>query len=95
MMTITVTNKCSTMTIVDFDFDMSFYDYSGSMINGGSFSLGSEEKIGPGKQKTIKRNVYGIGQAYKTVIGITGVRFSDGTYWSIPSSDQETWQFTR
>lgn len=95
MLAITVTNKCSTLTVVDFDFDLSFYDYSGSMINGGSYSLGTQEKIGPGKQRTIKRTVYGVGQAYKTVIGITGVRFSDGTYWSIPSSEQETWQFTR
>ena len=92
---ITVTNRCSTLTIVDFDFDMKFYDYGGSVINGGSFSLGKQVRIGPGRQKTIKRTVYGSGQAYKTVITITGVLFSNGIYWSIPSSEQESWQFTR
>ena len=95
MMAMTVTNKCSALTVVDFDFDLAFYDYSGSMINGGSYSLGKEERIGPGRQKTIKRTIYGIGQAYKTVITITGVKFSDGTYWSIRSDEQETWSFTR
>ena len=95
MMAMTVTNKCSTLTVVDYDFDLAFYDYSGSMINGGSYSLGKEERIGPGRQKTIKRTIYGVGQAYKTVVTITGVKFSDGSYWSIPSSEQETWSFTR
>ena len=91
----TVTNQCSTMTIVDFDFDLSFYDYSDRLVNGGSFSLGKEERIGPGREKTIKRNVYGTSQAYKTVITITGVKFADGTTWSIPYSQQKTWTFTR
>lgn len=92
---LTVTNQCSTATIVDFDFDMTFYDWGGSEISSGSYSLGSQVKIGPHRQKTIKRTVYGAGQAYKTVITITGVKFSDGSYWSIPYSDQETWSFTR
>lgn len=95
LMGITVTNKCSALTVVDFDFDMAFYDYSGLTVNEGSYSLGKEERVGPGRQKTIKRTIYGVGQAYKTVITITGVKFSDGTYWSIPSSEQETWSFTR
>lgn len=92
---ITVTNQCSTKTIVDFEFELRFYSASGSLIDGGSYSLGKQEKIGPGKQKTIKRNVYGSGQAYKTVITVTAVRFSDGEYWSIPSSEQITNTFTR
>lgn len=92
---ITVTNLCSTKTIVDFGFDLSFYDYGNSLVNSGSYSLGSPVKIGPKKQKTIKRTVYGVGQAYKTVITITAVEFSDGSIWYIPSSEQETWSFTR
>lgn len=92
---ITVTNQCSTLTIVDFDFDLAFYSYSGSMINGGSFSLGKQTRIGPKRRQTIKRTVYGTGQAYKTVMTITGVYFSDGSYYSIPTASQETWTFTR
>ena len=92
---ITVTNLCSSKTIVDFDFDLSFYDYGNRLVNSGSYSLGSQEKVGPKKQKTIKRTVYGVGQAYKTVITITSVDFSDGSTRYIPSSEQETWSFTR
>ena len=92
---ITVSNRCSEHTIVDFDFDLAFYSYNGTLVNSGSYSLGSKVKVRPGRQKTIKRTVYGVGQAYKTVMTITGVLFSDGTYWSIPSSEQETWSFTR
>lgn len=92
---ITVTNKCSTQAIVDFDFDLNFYDWGGSKINGGSYSLGKEVRIRAGGKTTIKRTVYGTGQAYKTVITITGVKFADGSYWSIPYGKQETWSFTR
>ena len=95
LLALTVTNNCSTMTIVDFDFDLDFYDWGGSKISGGSYSLGKEERIGPGNKKTIKRTVYGTGQSYKTVITITGVKFSDGTYWNIPYYEQETWSFTK
>ena len=95
LLALTVTNQCSTATIVDFDFNLEFYDWSGGKISGGSYSLGSEERIGPHRQKTVKRTVYGAGQAYKTVITITGVKFSDGSYWSIPYFEQETWSFTR
>ncbi len=92
---LTVKNKCSTLTIVDFDFDMNMYDFSGNRVNGGSYSLGKEDRIGPGATRTIKRTVYGSGQAYKTVITITAVRFKDGTRWYIPKDQQETWSFTR
>ena len=92
---LTVKNECSTMTIVDFDFDLEFYDYSNRVVNSGSFSLGKDERIGPGRTKTIKRTVYGTGQAYKTVITITGVKFADGTTWKIPASEQKTWSFKR
>lgn len=92
---ITVTNKCSAKTIVDFGFNLDFYDYGGRSINGGSYSLGSPERIGPGRQKTIKRTVYGTGQAYKTVITITSVEFADGSIRFIPKAEQETWSFTR
>ena len=92
---ITVTNRCKASTIVDFDFDLAFYDYTGSLINSGSFSLGNKVAIKPGQKKTIKRTVFGTGQAYKTVITITAVQLKDGTIWSIPYSQQETWSFTR
>ena len=92
---LTVKNETSTQTIVDFNFDMTMYNYNGTVINEGSYSLGKEERIGPKQKKTIKRNVYGSGQAYKTVITITSVKFSDGTYYYIPSSKQQTWSFTR
>ena len=95
LLALTVKNQCSTMTIVDFDFDITFYDYRGNIVNSGSCSLGKQENIPHGATKTIKRTMYGTSQAYKTVITITGVKFSDGSYWSIPYSQQETWSFTR
>lgn len=92
---LTVTNQCSTKAIVDFDFDMKMVDYRGNVINSGSYSLGENETIYAGSTRTIKRSVYGAGQAYKTTITITGVEFSDGSFYSIPKLDRETWTFTR
>ncbi len=91
----TVTNRCSTKVIKDFDFDMTMYDYMGNVVNSGSYSLGSAVTIGPGSTKTIKRTVYGVGQAYKIKITITGVTYSGGETYYIPRSSQETWSFTR
>ena len=92
---LTVTNKCKNHTIVDFDFDMELRSYSGGVINEGSFSLGSDVSIAPGATRTIKRTVYGAGNAYKTIITITGVSFRDGSYYRIPLELQDTWTFTR
>ncbi|MDD3214186.1 MAG: Ig-like domain-containing protein [Eubacteriales bacterium] len=92
---LTVENRCKTKTITDFNFDMTLYSYSGTTIDDGSYSLGKATKIGAKKTKTIKRTVFGVGYATKVVITITGVTFSDGTYYSIPSSQQDTWSFRR
>jgi hypothetical protein len=91
----TVKNKCARTTIVDFEFDMTLYSYDFSVINSGSFSLGSSEKIAAGAKKTIKRTVYGAGMAKYVEIIITAVKLSDGTYFMIPKSQQETATFSR
>ena len=92
---LTVINVCSQTKIVDFDFDMVLYSYDGSIIDSGSYSLGSPENISAGAKKTIKRTVYGVGMAKQVEITITAVKLSDGTYYSIPSAQQETWTFSR
>ena len=92
---LTVKNKCKTITIKDFNFDMELYSYDGSTIDSGSYSLGKATSIGAHATKTIKRSVFGVGYATKVVITITAVTFSDGSYYSIPSSLLETWSFSR
>jgi len=90
---LTVKNKTKTMTIKDFDFELSLYTYNGTTINTGSYSLGKNTTVKPGKTKTIKRTASGVGYSSKIVITITGVQFSDGTFYSIPYSERETWSF--
>jgi ribosomal protein L18 len=92
---LTVENKCKTKTITDFNFDMKLYSYGGSTIDSGSYSLGKPSNIGAHCTKTIKRTVLGAGYATEVIITITGVTFSDGSYYYIPSFLQETWTFTR
>lgn len=67
----------------------------GTVVNSGSYSLGKTVTVGANNQKTIKRTVYGVGQAYKVTITITDVTFTDGTVYKIPADAQETWTFTR
>ena len=95
LLALTVANKCKIKTITDFDFDMELYSYDGSIIDTGSYSLGKATSIGAHQTKTIKRNVFGVGYAMKVVITITGVTISDGSYYAIPNSLQETWTFNR
>jgi hypothetical protein len=58
--------------------------------------LGREVKIRPGKEESVKiSNIFGTGQAYKTVIRITQVEYSDKTKWWIPKEKQEIETFTR
>jgi len=92
---ITVTNKCKTKAIVNFSFDLELKSYDGSVINSGSFNLGKDVNIGKGATRTIKRNVYGVGYAYQVNFTITGVTFSDGTYYSIPYDMQRRQSFRR
>lgn len=89
----TVKNQCKTMTIVDFDFSMELYTYNGTTISQGSYSLGKNVSIAPGSQRTIKRTASGVGYSSKIVITITGVTFKDGSYYSIPQSERDTWTF--
>lgn len=92
---LTIRNDSPNRTIKDFGFNLKLYDYSGNMVNGGSFSLGKQTTIGPNRTKTIKRTVYGVGQAYRVVITITSVTYSDGSTYYIPSSEQRTLTFRR
>lgn len=87
---LTVENKCKTKTIKEFRFDMEIESYNGSTIDGVSYSLRTAATIGARQTKTIKSTVFGVDYATKVVITITGVTFSDGSYYSIPSSLQET-----
>ena len=93
---LTVKNLCNTRRIVDIGFDITMYDYGGRIVNEGSFSLGKKVSI-PAKQKqTIKRNLFGVGQAYRVVITITDVMFADtAKWWHIQKEYQETWSFSR
>ena len=93
---ITVQNYCKTLAIRNFDFDIVLYDYLNQRLNtSGSYSLGSDETIPAGGSKTIKRTMSGVSQSSKVVITITGVVFYDGTYYTIPASQRETWTFSR
>ena len=95
LLALTVTNKCQVRKITDIEFDMTMYDYSGNIVNKGSFSLGKPVQIGPQSKKTIKRTIFGVGQAYRVTIMITGVYFPDYGEYIIPSEKRETWTFTR
>lgn len=93
---ITVKNKCARTTIKNFDFKIVLYTYDGSMLNtSGIYNLGKDATISPNATKTIKRSMSGVSWAQKITITIVGVTLSDGTYYSIPSSAQETWTFRR
>ena len=93
---ITVKNKCSSTTIKNFDFTIILTDYTGNRLRtSGSYSLGKDETIGANAKKTIKRTLSGVSSSYKITITITGVKLSNGTYYEIPVSAQETWTFTR
>ncbi len=54
-----------------------------------------DKTVPAGGSKTIKRTMSGVSQCSKVVITITGVVFYDGTYYSIPASQRETWSFSR
>jgi len=95
LLALTVSNKTRTVAFTDFDFKMELYSYNGTMIDSGSYSLGNPVRMGAGSTKTIKRTVFGVGMATKVVITITGVKLSDGSFYSIPRSLQETWTFRR
>ncbi len=95
LLAMTVYNKTRTVSFTDFDFKMELYSYNGTMIDSGSYSLGSPVRMGAGSTKTIKRTVFGVGMATKVVITITGVELSNGSFYSIPKSLQETWTFRR
>ena len=90
---LTVKNLCKTKTIKNFDFDITLT--SGWSSESGSYNLGDDVTISSGTKKTIKRNLFGVGYARSITITITGVKFSDGTFYSIPYLKQETWTFTR
>lgn len=93
---ITVKNMCSTKSIRNFDFNISLISYYGTELDSsGSYSLGSNVFIGPNATTTIKRTLSGISWTQKLKITITGVEFTDGTYYTIPLFDRETWSFTR
>ena len=93
---ITVKNYCTNTVIKNFDFTIALYSYDGSKLtSSGSYSLGSDETIGAGQTRTIKRTLGGVSMAQKIIMTITGVKLSDGSYYSIPLMEQETWTFTR
>ena len=92
---VTVYNRCKTKSITDFDFDLKLYSFDGSTINSGSYSLGKPITLGGHQTRTIKRTVFGVGYATKVVMTITDVTFSDGSYYSIPYSLQDSWTFRR
>lgn len=91
----TVRNDSQSKTITDFDFDVKLYSYMGTLVNSGSYSLGKQVSIGPNRTKTIKRTLYGVGQAYRVVITITSVSYSDGSTYYIPVNERDTWTFRR
>jgi uncharacterized protein YjdB len=93
---ITVKNYCTKKTIKNFNFDIELTSYQGGTLgSSGSYNLGSDVTIGPNSTRTIKRTLSGVAWAQKVKITITGVKFSDGTYYAIPWSEQETWTFSR
>lgn len=80
----TLRNETQTRTIRDVSFTMELYTYDGYRIGSGSYSLSGNATIGPNRERTIKRTASGVGYASKIVITLTGVEFTDGTYYSIP-----------
>ena len=81
---------------MNFYFDIDLYSYTGAKLyTSGSYNLGSNVKIGPGASKQIKRTMSGISATYQLKLTITGVKFSDGSKYYIPASEQVTWTFTR
>lgn len=89
----TVKNHCKTMKIVNFDFNLTVHSWGISQTS--SYNLGKNTAVGPGQKKTIKRNLYGVAGATGVDVTITGVYFSDGSYYTIPSGSLESWSFTR
>lgn len=92
---ITVENRCSRTSFKNFDFDITLYDYTGSKLDSGSYNLGNDAFMGAGRLTQIKRTLSGVSWTRKIVITITGVELSDGTFYSIPFAERETWTFTR
>ena len=96
LLAVTVKSRSPSLTITNFSYDLTHYDFKGNEVYSGQFTLSKGVKIGPGKEKKITiDNVFGSSQAYSTVICITSVEYSDGTKWDIPKKARETETFTR
>lgn len=92
---LTVKSHCKTKTIADFDFECKLYSYNGDVIKSGNYSLGADVTIAPGSTRTIRRTLSGVGYASRFTFTITGVSFTDGTYYSIPSYLRDTNSYWR
>ena len=93
---LTVKNQCARTTIKNFDFTIALYTYDGTKLSSsGTYSLGSDENVAPNSTRTIKRTLSGVSWAEKITITIIGVKLADGTYYSIPLTQQETWTVRR
>lgn len=92
---ITVKNQCAKHTIKDFYFDIDLYSFNGKKISSGSYSIGDNIHLGAGGKSTIKRTLSGVSWASKIRITVTGVEFSDGSYYSVPYLSRETRTFSR
>lgn len=92
---LTVKNQCTKHTIANFDFTLALYTYDGSKFSDSIYSLGKDVRVSAGQTSTIKRTLAGVSWTSKLVISITGVQFTDGTYYSIPWAAREVYSFTR
>ena len=96
LFSITVKNTCATKTIINFDFDINLYSYTGErLVTSGSYNLGSNVSIGPGATREIRRTHSGISATYEIKFIITAIMFSDKTTYTIPSEELIEWTFTR
>ena len=55
-----------------------------SNVNSGSFKLGKNISLAPGAKKTVRIDLFGVSQAYKTEICIWQIYYKDGTKYVIP-----------
>ena len=60
LLELTVANRSEALTIINFDYELTHYDFKGNEVYSGSFTLSKNTKIKPGKEEKISiGNVYG------------------------------------
>lgn len=96
MIAFDIKNHCSRLAISNIHFTIDLTTFDGSkLVTSGNYTLGDPVYIGPGSTQNVKRQHSGISWTHKVGITVTGVEFTDGTVYSIPTKNQKTAKFTK